>query len=864
MMDTSDVIGAHIKQLQNRVLVQHAPTVARFKRREIDRQGHDLQTIDACSEYTLLAPTSDNGLVGCLNSCAVFTMLEQKPVKKRQGLTQAYSVLVTLKCEFVNIRDGITKYLFQVLADHDVCNHGYFHNIQVNQNGSLLLLTAASAVYVVRIPTEMDDDNVVADAATQALLYSSIIRAERVLSRCTGWRRHAPLKVVKAKFHQQYANTICLLTMEQKSDATQSAEGFDKEDASTRRSDGILIGNGSESAGSYHNDGDAQMRASWTPTPLNVEMQGVVRIFNVDQSIDSPYMTLKLTEGMCRTGDANAKFDADATPQGAAVDFAWVAEGEFTWRAMTLLVMSNYGLIFAYCPILLPACINTFSRKRAIMNLSLDLMKKGYRMKAVPHMDRFTGHEDVTLLMGSLANISQSKEVKTDEDEVVILPSVYRLETEHVVRPMFDAMVVINTEPEIAVVASASNGDVALYKSKVPVVPRTTHFYRPGARTVLAFLRVDEDRNHSAKCDSRVRLIRISENTCLAHSAMGTDVLTINGGDIDVKNIVKTRFAGDHVYYHSQPLIVADSGEKHTHHAFEGKWCDRSRNVYMFQAKYCYIVSQQELKHLATTVGQTSCFYRSSEREIAEQPHKSVEFPLVPMVRAAIALPPAVETMPSISQPVNSSMQKLVQRAAEAEAFSKQAFKNARELVKKEGEFKTKAVAMVKLLSEVDSRTMFYLKGRKVFEDSLAESIEVYNKLHADAEKVFADLPAFHQRVQDLKARAQRIKRNNEDMVERQQRIALMKLELRQSGLNEASVQQLADLITHVYIKCSQNMCKQIAYRVNQDDKLYNYKECVKRVIDQWLAETLNSNIETMEKTFARIQSIRNRIIDLS
>ncbi|CDR94877.1 hypothetical protein, conserved [Babesia bigemina] len=862
MAATSDVIGAHIKQLQNRVLVQHAPTVARFKRREIDRQCHDLQTMDACSEYTLLAPTSDNGLVGCLNSCAVFTMLEQKPVKKRQGLTQAYSVLITLKCEFVNIRDGITKYLFQVLADHDACNHGYFHNIQVNQNGSLLLLTAASAVYVARIPTEMDHDNVVADTATRALLYSCIIRAERVLSRSTGWRRYTPLKVVKARFHQQYANTVCLLTMEPKSDAAQSAEGGDNDDAKEKSPDGVLIGGASESAGNCH-DGDAQMLASWPHTPLNVEMQGVVRIYNVEQSIDTPYMTIKLTEGMCRTGDENAEFDPDAIPQGSVVDFAWVAEGDLTWRTMTLLVMSNYGMIFAYCPILLPACINTFSRKKGIMNLSLDLMGKGYRMKAAPQMDRLATHEDVALLMGSLANVSQSKDAETAGDEVVVEPSVYKLQTEQTVRPMFEAMIVIDTEPELVVLASASNGQVTLYKSTTPVAPRTSHFSLPGTKPGLTQLQVDGDRKQSARCEARVSLIRISENTCLAHSVMGTDVLTIHAEGIDVKSVVKTRSAGDHVYYHSQPLIVAESGHKHTYHAFWDTWCDVNRKVYMLQAKYCYLVSNQELRHMATSVGTTSFLDRSYERKTTDEPLRRVEFPMVATVRALIASPPKVEPTPSKSQPINSSIQKLLQRAAEAETFSKQAFKDARELVKKNSDFKTKAVAIVKVLSEVDSKIMFYLKGRKAFEAALGESIEAYNKLHSEAEKVFADLPAFHQRVQDLRERAQIIKRNNADIEERQRRIASMKQELRQSGLNDASVQQLADFITHVYIKCSQNMCKQIAYRVNQDDKLYNYKECVKRVIDQWLAETLNSNIETMEKTFARIQNIRNRIIDL-
>ncbi|ORM40281.1 uncharacterized protein BXIN_1837 [Babesia sp. Xinjiang] len=125
-------------------------------------------------------------------------------------------------------------------------------------------------------------------------------------------------------------------------------------------------------------------------------------------------------------------------------------------------------------------------------------------------------------------------------------------------------------------------------------------------------------------------------------------------------------------------------------------------------------------------------------------------------------------------------------------------------------------------------------------------------------------LSGFRNKVEELRIRAQHVRQLREEIRQHRRRILYLNSELSHLRRKEVDVQHVADLITGVYIKCLEKMCKSLTYRVNQTDELHNYKECVKRLVDQWLADTLKGNIDNMEKTFARMRDIRNRIAELN
>ncbi|GFE54394.1 dynein heavy chain, putative [Babesia ovis] len=842
MVGKRDLIGTHINELQNRVCVQYATTVMRFKKHGIERYHHRIKTVDTSYGYTLIASDNAHGLIGCHNSFAVFTLLEQNPVKKKQGLLNLSCVLLSVKCEYINLRGQLTTYLFQILAEHDVCNEGYFYQIDVNKNGSLLLLTSPSEVYVVRVPAEMDEDSVLHDPSTLTFLYNHVLRAEVMHCKKTRSKQHAQCKVVKAAFHQNYANTICIMTMELKQ-GQDPATGDTIDQSETPKTHGVA----SDSAAVLNQ--------------FDHEMMGVLRIFNVEQSIDTPYVAMELSEGMCRTGEIDAVYDANAAPRGAVVDFCWNADGGHTWGDTSVFIMSNYGIVFVYCPVLMPNCLGSFKHKQHIVDMAQQLMMEGYRMKAAPQMNCLETAEDVSLLFDSLA----SRYVPNDADEnmVKILPTIFKLETsDEIGRNCFETLAVMNTEPHLEVIVTVSNGKLVLYQSSTCVKPLTSHFYRPGAKLDITYLNYAATENSVNQRGRRTLLIRVSDRICIAHSAAQTRMVTVEDGNMQIRPIAHMRITGDHVYTHSQPLVVTGEGHKNAYHASKNNQGYHSSKFYMFQASYCYLLAHEELKHFKTTVALLPL----------DDEHTKVKIALtdIPQLESSSSAPRlSVINLGDGNTILNgnegkSSVQKIRNYASEAEATYLEAFKTARELVTGAEDYRNKTVGLVKQLETIDTKAMLQLKTRINVEDTVQESIQAYSGVHSSISKMLETLPIYRQKVEELKTRAEHLRKLNDELRERRNRVMLLERELQQHKTKEIEVQHLADLITNVYLRCSERLCKSITYKVNQPREQQSYKECVKRVVDEWLTETLKSNIEAMEQTFARIRDLRNRIIELN
>lgn len=848
-----DLLGANVKALQNRVCLEYASTVGRFRPYDIERNYHSCKVIDTASSYTLLTPSTVKGFVGCDHAFAVFTIIGQKPVKKRQGLNQSHSLLVTIKCEYINNKNRVTRYLFQAVADHNVSKEGYFYQIHVNTDGSLLLLVSTSTTYVVRLPTEIAEDSIVADESTQVFLYANITRAEILLN-----KRGTPRTVVKVEFHTQYNNTICMMTMEPKSDTKHDVEQQSNENSYDATLEPLEV-QGPQHAKGAHKDNKLAKETQ-------LEMQGVIRIFNVEESIDRPYMEIHLTEPFCRTGDEHAGDNLGVAPQGTLVDFYWNTRDQSTWGGSTLFVMSNYGFVFAYCPILLPKCLSTFKRKKNIVMAAAELLKNGYYMKTDEDNKNIASENDITRLIGSIVSISHDQEKHCDEyaDPVRIVPHVFKLESKHDRQNhRFEALTVLRTQPDIVMVAAGFNGAIMLFKNETALLPRTSHFKRHADECKPIYMHCSgTTRTRLTHSATRITFLTISDDTCIAHSVVETDVITIRNSTMQMKHIAQARMADNHIFYQTQPIIVAGSGEKYTHEAFRDYWDDAKRNVYILQATCCYLKAQEDLKHLATTIMPMPCRAEVERRPKGEINALQLQYGGI-MARPIVGRAIANTSEAPRNKAIEEAVQKLQKYTKETEQASENAFRTARQLVGKNVKYKEKTTEMVKTISSIDSNVVLYLKTRKVFEAEVMQSLQVYQGIIQNAQKILETIPGYTNRLYEMKQRVERLKQQNYDIMHKEQRILDMREELQNLKTRENAATRVADLITNIYLRSSQKMSRGIACKVAREDKVYNYKDCVKSVVDQWLAETLKKNIENMEKAFIRMQKIRNRIVQL-
>ncbi|KAK1442500.1 hypothetical protein BgAZ_300180 [Babesia gibsoni] len=839
-----DPVGANIKALQSRVCIEYAAKIGRFPQRYIEREHHILRTVDVASSYTLIPPMTIHGFYPCDASPAVFTMMEQRPSKKKQGVIQSPTLLVCIKCEYVNIKNEVTKYLFQVVADHDACNYGYFHQMHVNQDASMLLLVSPSAAYVARIPCEIDDASVIADDVTGTFIYKEILPAEVLLSRKPLAMRRTARKIIKVEFHGQYNNTICMLTVERLEEQATSEnppKPYDADDPNAPDENVVLFDPNKQS-----------------------KMGSVIRIFNVDESLDVPYLEFHLSAHMCRTGQGGVAHTNDV-PQGVAVDFCWHGREQSTWGASTLFVLSNYGFLFAYCPILLPECLNTFSRRKEIVIDATALLSEGYCMKNMESTTAIKKEKDITELLSCLTLSQRKHEVeggKESKDAVTITPHVFKLETSDTqVKSQFDAFTLMSSHRELVIVSAALNGCIMLFKTDALITPRTSHFgKRNETSEITIMVCAHASRSRRAQFGSKVNFVTVSDVMCIAHSSLETIILRIGEGNLELKSMVQARRADDYVYYQSHPLVVTGTGHKSTNEAFTRCWHDPHQSIYVVQATSCYLKSQEELKHLALSITPIPSKDETVAKvKLNDPPLKGLETTETSTIGSAI-----INFSTTVGgDPSKLEIAKLKQRASNAESASKQSFSKAGELVGANISYKDKTVGLVKSISRLDSDVVLQLKVQKHIESAVVQSVQLYSEIAFHAQKVFGSTGEYVKRLQAMKDRVQRLQQASREIEERERRVVALKAELAKLMVRELTFIKITDLVTKTYLRWSNKICKSIMSNVAKAEKLNEHKDCVKAVVDEWLADAFRKNVEEMENTFRRIQSLRNRTLEL-
>ncbi|EDO06016.1 hypothetical protein BBOV_II000560 [Babesia bovis T2Bo] len=858
-----DIVGTYANELETQACVDYATTVMRVRRAAVER--HHCKTVDACSGYTLVASSETCDFIGCHNSFAVFTLLEQCPVRKKQGLRNVATVLISIKCEYVDLNGKLCKYLFQVLVEHDVCNHGYFQQMEVNVNGTLLLLAAKSDVYVVRVPSEMDDNTVTYDPSSNTYLYTSVLRAEVMHEKHSNSKGYPHYSVVKAKFHQQYANTICILTMERldRNPECISQNGFKHSITTKGTNRTISTGSNvreSQLAGTNsvyterpdHNGVDSVQRATSNLDQAlqnSHELIGVLRIFNVEESIDNAYIYMEFSEAMCRTGTNEASYDPYAAPRGTVVDFCWEAYENDGWNKTCVFVMSNYGFVFAYCPVLLPGCVHSFRNKQRIVTKATTLMCEGYRMKDAPRLDSIQTPEDISLLIKSLSAIETNGFVNqldyVEEEDgnapVKLIPSVYRLETtDDVDHGNFESFTVINTEPRLELLAAATNGRMVLYHGNSAIKPCTSHFYRPGAKRDIQYLNYVHTYNTQGRFGASVQVSRVN-TYCVAHSAAETCTVNVEDKEISLHRLVKHRISGNHIFTHSQPVIVASDGRRIGNHG-----------LYMIQALYCYLTSHEELRHVKTVVTQLV-----TNEHIDITPALS-DLPSSQTRELDFNAP----KLPSQLQ-LGDAVPSYLQYAKEALNKTQSMFTEARKITRSSQDYKEKTVALAKQLGTIDTEIMLKLKTQTRLGQVVQNSVDSFNVVYTDIAQVLNTLQEYRNKVIKLKERAEAVQKAARDIRERRNRVIALERELMRQRLQEAEVNHLNDLSTQVYTRCADRMRRYITCKATQAGETQGFRDCVKRVVDEWIYDTLKANVESMEHTFTRLRDLNNRALEL-
>lgn len=801
------------EKLNEHISTNASTFVGIFRKSDIERRDKSFKLIDTCSDFSVSIGSSSHSHLGCSNEFAIFTITEQKVVKHDQDRKHTNNLVITVKCQYKNYKGLLSTFSFQVAVDYDVTKQGYFHNASVNSNGTLLIIHSLTTCVICRVPTKLADGSFILD---EKRVLPGTFQGIKVVELNEG------CNIVKVNFSCKYPNIFCLATMESLDVASSGNYSFARPSKTN----------------------------SFEIFDEDTEFYGVIRIFDVETSLDTPLLSMKLSEQMCRLGkkasDTRHTYEKKRlqTP-GALVDLFWNDNDSSHIGSLTLFALSNYGIVFAYCPINVHT-INDFNVKLKLVESSLDLINKGFIFYG--NKTTVDTKSDVLHLLQSLYNYNEDAENNNFE----LFPIIMKLNIDKKKlishnTSSCESFAILSTYPELKIIASTSYGNIQVFKSSSPLVPQTSRFFNPKTFRNLYYVDCsDVSENNYFKGD-KISFIPISCSSCLLYSLYESFIVTLSNG-LKLTQIMHNTKVGDFLYYSSQPVTTLRLGGKTTEYFLEAE----NRNLVILFPYYCYIRDYEILKY-------DSIIMRTMNVDFNIDRIDESDF---------IFRCPSIKL--SAQDHIDSDSNHLSfinrQRTSKYTLSSYNDFSDSlrtlKVFIQNKTIFKQKIIEFIKTISNVDSNILESIKVQDNYGDIINKVQMVNEDIVNSADIYFGTyLQLYGSMFKDLKMRIDNIRNINQAIITRHEELIKLISRMRELRTMDNNILSVSNTITSVYLKHSSVLLENMVRQSNKSHAFDN--ESLQELIGDWLSSSTTRNICVMMNIFKRIQVLRSRLINI-
>ncbi|KAK2194391.1 hypothetical protein BdWA1_001479 [Babesia duncani] len=797
-----DDIKYFLPNFNRQVSIEYASSIGHFTEENLEHKSHLFKTVDVCSNFSLISHC-ENGVVECRSSTALFTIIEQKGVFKSHGLKSQRSLLVCVRCEYKDLNNNLSSFVFQISLDVDVHHCGLFHQIAVNANGSILMLVSSNACVVANIPNSLEDANFNPSLNGDSYIYANPIVGTFIINAKSA---DDNFKLVKAVWHDKFVDTLCVLCIESVTDTNV--------------------------ANNYR---------------FNDEIESVFRIFNIRSNIDEAVYTIRLSESECRTGAHVQNYDNSySVNKGIAVDFCCFLNDGSDWGRYSIFILSNHGFLFVFCPIILSNCLESFECKNELIKATNTLLKNG--LVKCDGVDQIKTPGDITKLLEYLTATTK------DCSEVNIKPLVLKMEMADYLAsvpcPIFESFVILTCKSQISLVASGFHGALFLFRSNHQLLPYTSKFQctRPddACKCVQFYNRRDFHGIHST-------LHRVSNNTCLHHSSNNIDVVALENDKFSTSMIAKTTIGSGN--WLSLPFIIQSSGA-----------VERNRALALSQIGNCAYFIYNNLTHLrpkgvvkviGTKVEALRVYTDGPSKAPVNDAVSSLDF-------ESFGLTKKDPIIPQISKPQSQQLCiKIHEKAAACEVEFSKAMENIRNVLKDQSEYKEKITKIIKHISTIDSKVLLNLKSMTGYNKLMEKYVEMHKDIKARVHAHFSQQPNYAQRLQTFKVRIENIKKTEEEIQKRRNKIVEMKHDMEKMIKMDKFANSIIDTITYIYFKVSQKMKDSAVLSLPGLSNESGFEQHLNEMVNEWFAKTFQSNLDKMIHIYHRIQEVKNRMYEI-
>ncbi|AFZ81377.1 hypothetical protein BEWA_007860 [Theileria equi strain WA] len=783
MYNDSQIDPTFFEQLNKHISLNASTFVGIFKKNDIERRDRNFKLIDNCSDFSLSVESSYHSHLGCSNDFAIFTIAEQKTVKHHGDYKHTVDLVITIKCYYKNYKGLLSTFSFQVVVDYDVSKQGYFHHISVNSNGTILLIHSQTTCVVSRVPVRVSASSLLSDEKTTLQLLQGI----KVVELDEG------CNIVKAMFSCKHPNVFCLVSM----------ESLD------------IAGNGNYSLAKLAHKNNFEIFNDY------MELFGVIRMFDVESSIDTPILSMKLSEEMCRLGretyDTPNRYERKRLKiPGAIVDLFWNENDTSHIGSLTLFVLSNYGLVFAYSPVIVDTHDN-FNTKLKLVEKSLDLLEKGFIFDG--NQTSMDTKSDVIRLLKSLYIRKNSVE----NVDVELFPTIVKLEidTKRSVsysNSSFESFTVLSTYPELIIIASTFDGSISVFKSSSLLVPQTSHFFNPNTFRNLHYIDSFDMLGNSCFKGSKISFIPISPSTCLLYSLYESFILTFSNV-LKITPILKNTKVGDFLYYFSQPTMYLKPGENRAEYSRA-----ENRNLFLLFPYYCYIRDYEILKYdsiIARTMNLDSNTSRIDEDDF-------------------VFRCPSIKSGSQVD--INSYDNELLKKSSRVPEYVLSSYKkfsdsfnglkiciSDKAVFKQVSDFHhllilfQKIIRFIRIISSADSDTLQNIKTGSNYGEMINKMRIVNEDIVNSIDLHFNNnFKLYSSMFEDLKTRINSARDLNQTIIIRHEGLIRLISRIRELQIINSSMISISNMITSVYLKHSSRLLEDMTRKANESRNFDN------------------------------------------
>ncbi|XP_953178.1 uncharacterized protein TA08860 [Theileria annulata] len=756
---------------------------------------------DYCSNYLLIVSVNKY-FKGCLDSPALFTLVNQQFTPHNLGISVKYKLLVTIKCEYLDTDNSISCYYFNVSLDTGNSQFHYVKNLSVNLNGSVLLLYSDTYCFIASTPFEISQYVVENHGNCRRVFVKKVIQGQQILKKQTV--SNSIVNVVKAIWNPLHSNTFVITTNELISEDYR---------------------NGSE---------DAETDVVDDSHPEKVRNYSFLRLFNLDNSIDKAEYTIKVSEQMCRLGhdgktDISEKFQ---TKFGVFVDMFWNCNDTSTFGSYTMYVLSNYGYVFCYCPISINQICDT-TKNIPMVRKTLELMKEGFTYKfdnsdTTPN-NFFNNHENNYELVLKIQD-----SLFSHDSSVTYYPIIIRLISDCIPDckfsysyPTYQSLLVLSTEPLVILVCN-SNSKLQVFESNLQLYPSNSIFYN---KNIL--YRVNHCKlSHSMEFDSDEPFYfqYISDSDFIYYSR--NESYHIN---YKHKLSFKPFITKSHQGVFSPPIVIKSNME-----GLEFEY-NNPFHIIIAQKYYC----DSEIQVLDSFL-----FYK-----LFPFPKTNVGTKLNDTSQSSISFESGKTTL-TIVKP-NTDLFEKIRNSRNMVNRYKSIFETMRKL-NKSTDIKEKAIGIMENMAMLHSEVIANLDSAHIYQQAVEEYVRRNEQASVLIENHFREtIEHYHTIFNNINDRIQNVVKTREYISNRRLELKKMiDLYERVKGMDN-SLDYYSNMITELYLRYSRIILIRLDENLENSDYSSSFEMKKQFMIDEWFRNTFKENVDLMHRLFNRIKTIR-------